>query len=127
MAKGYPGRKRARKAYWTGVKSARSTRPFNPYKHPRLKELFERGRTRALAGQVALPPPKPPKDPFRGGGKSFGSGGGGGKSFGSGGGGGGGFGGGGRGRGGGGGGYGGRDRGYGGGSSGRYSSRGPRR
>ena len=47
MAKGYPSRKRARKAYWRGVKVARTGRGRNPYLHPVLKNLFERGRSKA--------------------------------------------------------------------------------
>lgn len=51
MAKGYPGRTRAQKAFWRGVKSIKRRTPFNPYTHPRLMKLFERGRE-----EVALNP-----------------------------------------------------------------------
>ena len=54
MAKGYPSRKRARKAYWRGVKVARTGRGRNPYLHPILKDLFERGRTKAPARGAPL-------------------------------------------------------------------------
>ena len=47
MARGYPGKGRARKAFWRGVKSLRYRKPNNPYRHPRLRELFERGRVEA--------------------------------------------------------------------------------
>lgn len=47
MAKGYPSRKRTRKAFERGVKTARTGKGFNPYRNPVLKELFERGRGRA--------------------------------------------------------------------------------
>ena len=43
MARGYPSRKRVRKAYWRGVKSAKTGRGFNPYRNPTLKALFDRG------------------------------------------------------------------------------------
>ncbi len=46
MAKGYPSRKRTRKAFERGVKTAKTGKGFNPYRHPVLKELFERGRGR---------------------------------------------------------------------------------
>jgi hypothetical protein len=46
MAKGYPSRKRTRKAFERGVKTAKTGKGFNPYRHPILKELFERGRGR---------------------------------------------------------------------------------
>ncbi|HYE19290.1 MAG TPA: hypothetical protein VEA69_12645, partial [Tepidisphaeraceae bacterium] len=99
MAKGYPGRKRARKAFWTGVKAAKRPRPFNPYKNETLKELFELGKRKALgqdpSGPItATPPPgMDPDAPSRrerrggGGGGGFGerrgsSGGGGGGGFG---------------------------------------------
>jgi hypothetical protein len=69
MAKGYPGRKRARKAYWLGVTAGRRGRPsFNPYKNPRLRVLFERGKERALGGTAGTPPPgygPPPERPPR--------------------------------------------------------------
>jgi hypothetical protein len=49
MAKGYPSRQRARKAYWMGFDSVRKGRPkFNPYANPRLHALFERGRERGM-------------------------------------------------------------------------------
>lgn len=44
MAKGYPSRSRARKAYMRGVKAAKTGRGLNPYRNPRLKVLFDRGR-----------------------------------------------------------------------------------
>ena len=47
MAKGYPSRKRTRKAFERGVKTAKTGKGFNPYRNPVLKELFERGRGRA--------------------------------------------------------------------------------
>jgi hypothetical protein len=46
MAKGYPSRKRTRKAFERGVKMAKTGKGFNPYRNPVLKELFERGRGR---------------------------------------------------------------------------------
>lgn len=60
MAKGYPGRKRARKAFWRGVKSTRFRVPRNPYANPRLRELFDLGRTQAqltpaLLERIPLP------------------------------------------------------------------------
>jgi hypothetical protein len=61
MAKGYPSRKRARKAYWRGVKVAKTGRGMNPYRHPVLKELFDRGRltapTRGIPPAVMRPKP----------------------------------------------------------------------
>jgi len=54
MAKGYPSRKRARKAYWRGVKVARTGRGRNPYLHPILKDLFERGRSQAPSRGVTV-------------------------------------------------------------------------
>src|SRR5262245_5793007 len=53
IAKGYPSRYRARQAFWRGVKAARTGRGMNPYKHPVLKELFERGRITT----PTIPPP----------------------------------------------------------------------
>jgi hypothetical protein len=44
MAKGYPSRSRARKAYLRGVKAAKTGRGINPYRNARLKDLFDRGR-----------------------------------------------------------------------------------
>ena len=44
MAKGYPSRSRARKAYMRGVKAAKTGRGLNPYRNGRLKVLFDRGR-----------------------------------------------------------------------------------
>lgn len=97
MAKGYPSRKRARKAYWRGVKTARTGRGINPYRNPVLKELFERGRAnpgggagiRPKAESDALRAPSTARpaqrDPFssrgreRGGGGGGSSGGGGGR------------------------------------------------
>jgi hypothetical protein len=46
MAKGYPSRKRVRKAFERGVKAAKTGRGFNPYKNEVLHKLFERGRNR---------------------------------------------------------------------------------
>ena len=46
MAKGYPSRKRTRKAFERGVKTAKTGKGFNPYRNAVLKELFERGRGR---------------------------------------------------------------------------------
>lgn len=46
MAKGYPSRKRVRKAFERGIKAARTGRGMNPYKNDVLKKLFERGRNR---------------------------------------------------------------------------------
>jgi hypothetical protein len=70
MAKGYPSRKRARKAYWRGVKVARTGRGRNPYLHPILKDLFERGKSKApsrgvpqggarIGGSLSAQPPAP--------------------------------------------------------------------
>lgn len=47
MAKGYPGRQRAQKAFWRGVKSTTRKNAFNPYTQPKLKQLFDRGRAEA--------------------------------------------------------------------------------
>jgi hypothetical protein len=87
MSQGYPARKRTRKAYWRGVKSAKFARAVNPYKNTVLRELFERGRSRSVPndplGQRPSPsqPPRSPRpgsdrpsdrrgddrrDPFRG-------------------------------------------------------------
>jgi hypothetical protein len=94
MATGYPSRKRARKAYWRGVKTAKTGRGINPYRNATLKELFERGRANpggsaGIRPDTALdappaparPAPAKPRDPFlggreRGSGRSGGSGGG---------------------------------------------------
>ena len=46
MSKGYPSRKRTRKAFERGVKTAKTGRGINPYANPVLKDLFERGRAR---------------------------------------------------------------------------------
>src|SRR4051812_28965507 len=46
MAKGYPSRKRVRKAFERGVKAAKTGRGMNPYKNEILHKLFERGRNR---------------------------------------------------------------------------------
>lgn len=46
MSQGYPSRKRVRKAFERGVKTARTGRGFNPYKNPILKDLYERGKNR---------------------------------------------------------------------------------
>jgi hypothetical protein len=91
MSQGYPARKRTRKAYWRGVKSAKFARTVNPYKNEVLRELFERGRTRVVpidplgarppgpgpqASRAPQPPPRSTRpndrgnerrDPFRGG------------------------------------------------------------
>jgi hypothetical protein len=76
MAKGYPSRKRARKAYWRGVKTARTGRGINPYRNSVLKELFERGRANpggsaglrpksdAQASPLAAPPRPLQRDPL---------------------------------------------------------------
>jgi alkylated DNA nucleotide flippase Atl1 len=53
MAKGYPSRKRTRKAFERGVKTAKTGKGFNPYRNPVLKELFERGRGRGGLGGSA--------------------------------------------------------------------------
>jgi hypothetical protein len=75
MAKGYPSRKRTRKAFERGVKTARTGKGFNPYRNPVLKELFERGRGRAGGlggagggravprGSSSAPMPAPAADP----------------------------------------------------------------
>jgi hypothetical protein len=55
MARGYPSRKRARKAYWRGVKTARTGRGINPYRNAVLKDLFERGRANP-GGSAGLRP-----------------------------------------------------------------------
>lgn len=61
-SKPYPGRRRAAKAYWKGVSSARLARAVNPYANPTLHDLFERGRQDGLSGhRTAKPPPPPPK------------------------------------------------------------------
>jgi hypothetical protein len=54
MAKGYPSRHRAQKAYWRGVKTATTGRGMNPYRNPFLKKLFERGKL----NPGATPPPQ---------------------------------------------------------------------
>jgi len=56
MAKGYPSRSRARKAYMRGVKAAKTGRGLNPYRNERLKVLFDRGRENTPRG-VAAPAP----------------------------------------------------------------------
>src|SRR3954469_17818677 len=56
MAKGYPSRGRARKAYMRGVKAAKTGRGLNPYRNERLKVLFDRGRENTPRG-VAAPAP----------------------------------------------------------------------
>jgi hypothetical protein len=90
MAQGYPSRKRARKAYWRGVKTARTGRGINPYRNAVLKALFERGRANPGGGAGLRPkgeldtlgapsasPPRPaPRDPFSRSGRGGGSGGG---------------------------------------------------
>jgi hypothetical protein len=74
MAKGYPSRKRTRKAFERGVKTAKTGKGFNPYRNPVLKELYERGRGRAgglggaAGGKVAprasaAPMPTPAQTP----------------------------------------------------------------
>ncbi|MDB5323638.1 MAG: hypothetical protein JWN40_5269 [Phycisphaerales bacterium] len=55
MAKGYPSRKRTRKAFERGVKTAKTGKGFNPYRNTVLKELFERGRGR-ISGLGAAGP-----------------------------------------------------------------------
>ena len=61
MAKGYPSRNRARKAYMRGVKAAKTGRGLNPYRNARLKVLFDRGRdnTPRTAGPGPLRSPSP--------------------------------------------------------------------
>ena len=62
MAKGYPSRQRARKAYWRGVKTAKTGRGMNPYQHPILHALFERGLTttpNTPAPRSVYPAPRP--------------------------------------------------------------------
>ncbi|HEY7117213.1 MAG TPA: hypothetical protein VH475_11525 [Tepidisphaeraceae bacterium] len=49
MSRGYPGRKRATKAYWKGVEAGKRGRRYNPYGNARLKTLFDAGRLRGLA------------------------------------------------------------------------------
>jgi hypothetical protein len=81
MSQGYPARKRTRKAYWRGVKSAKFARAVNPYKNSVLRELFERGRSRTVPNDPIpggrppasgpTPPPRSPRPkdrpgPFRG-------------------------------------------------------------
>jgi hypothetical protein len=56
MSQGYPSRKRVRKAFERGVKTARTGRGFNPYKNPVLKDLYERGKNRAP--KLADPAPR---------------------------------------------------------------------
>jgi hypothetical protein len=58
MAKGYPSRSRARKAYMRGVKAAKTGRGLNPYRNERLKVLFDRGRANT-------PRPAGPTGPLR--------------------------------------------------------------
>jgi hypothetical protein len=57
MAKGYPSRKRARKAFERGVKTSRTGRGRNPYANKVLKELFDRGLSRG--GSLGLTGPLP--------------------------------------------------------------------
>jgi hypothetical protein len=64
MARGYPSRKRVRKAFERGVKTARTGRGFNPYKNPVLKALYERGKNRTprladAPGPAIAPRPRP--------------------------------------------------------------------
>ena len=59
MAKGYPSRSRARKAYMRGVKAAKTGRGLNPYRNARLKVLFDRGRDNTP--RSATPEPLPPR------------------------------------------------------------------
>jgi uncharacterized membrane protein YgcG len=59
MAKGYPSRSRARKAYMRGVKAAKTGRGLNPYRNERLKVLFDRGRDNTP--RSATPEPLPPR------------------------------------------------------------------
>jgi hypothetical protein len=54
MAKGYPSRHRAQKAFWRGVKTAKTGRGINPYRNEYLKKLFERGKL----NPAAVPPPQ---------------------------------------------------------------------
>ena len=64
MSLGYPSKSRARRAFWRGVASARRTHARNPYRHPRLQTLWERGRARAqLDANLVVPAafrPRPP-------------------------------------------------------------------
>lgn len=55
MAKGYPSRKRARKAFERGVKTSRTGRGRNPYANKVLKELYERGLSRGGGPGMAAP------------------------------------------------------------------------
>jgi hypothetical protein len=65
MAKGYPSRRRARKAFERGVKTARTGRGRNPYANQVLKELFERGLSRGggLPGPARRPTASVAADP----------------------------------------------------------------
>lgn len=65
MAKGYPSRRRARKAFERGVKTARTGRGRNPYANQVLKELFERGLSRGggLPGPARRPTASVSADP----------------------------------------------------------------
>ena len=58
----YPSRGRAARAYQRGVESARpgSTAHTNPYTHPKLRELFERGRRNELDRRRNRPGPPAP-------------------------------------------------------------------
>src|SRR4051812_22419324 len=75
MSRGYPSRKRVRKAFERGVKTARTGRGFNPYKNPILKDLYERGKSRTpkladTTGQrsaLAQPPRPAPRAQSRSG------------------------------------------------------------
>jgi hypothetical protein len=59
MAKGYPSRHRAQKAFWRGVRVATTGRGINPYRNPFLKKLFERGKLNPGATPPAKFAPKP--------------------------------------------------------------------
>lgn len=73
MSQGYPSRKRVRKAFERGVKTARTRRGFNPYKNAILKDLYERGKNRApnlsdgaqRTGEAAQPLRNRPSQPLR--------------------------------------------------------------
>ena len=57
MSLGYPSKSRARRAFWRGVAAARRNHTRNPYLHPRLQTLWERGRARAQVDTTLTIPP----------------------------------------------------------------------
>lgn len=59
MSLGYPSKSRARRAFWRGVASARRNHTRNPYRHPRLQVLWERGRARAQLDSTLVAPVRP--------------------------------------------------------------------